>query len=178
MGDRPVVVRPRVPSDIAPLAEALLAQQSSTRYPFRNPLPIPVEDFLHASDAVAAWAAEVDGMPVGHVCRLGPVSGFPEAASMNDACAQAHGCEVEELAWVSTLFVGLSGRGLGVGGLLHDTVVADIRTAGLRPCLEVLPVHAAAVGLYRSRGWREIATVRPQWLVGAGGDHVQVMVLD
>jgi GNAT superfamily N-acetyltransferase len=173
-----VVLRPRVPADIAPLGAALMAQQPSTRYPFRNPLPVPVEDFLHASDAVAAWTAEVDGLPVGHVCRVRPLSGFPEAASMNEACAQAHGCPVGELAWVSTLFVGFEGRGLGIGGLLHDAVVEDIRAAGLRPCLEVLPIHAAALALYRARGWREVATVRPQWLVEAGGDDVLVMMLD
>ena len=176
--DRRVSVRPRVAADIPTLAAALLEQQATTRYPFRNPLPIPVEQFLHADDAVAAWTAEVDGQPVGHVCRVGPVAGFPEAEAMNAACTAAHGCGVGELAWVSTLFVGLAGRGLGIGGLLHDAVVRDIRAAGLRPCLEVLPVHAAALSIYRARGWREVATVRPQWLVAAGGVEVLVMVLD
>ena len=47
----------------------LLARQHLTRYPFRDPLPFPVERFLHAEDAVVAWTAEVDGRPAGHVCR-------------------------------------------------------------------------------------------------------------
>jgi GNAT superfamily N-acetyltransferase len=118
---------------------------------------------------------------VGHVCRVGPPRGFPDAAAMNEACARAHGCGVAELGWVATLFVGLEARGRGVGRRLLDTVVADVRGAGLRPCLEVLPVHAAALSLYESTGWRDVLRIRPAWLraaVGEAGPDVRVMVLD
>src|SRR5690606_8549820 len=74
-----VRVRPRRAADLAPLGEALLAQQPGSRYPFRNPLPAPVAEFMHFPDAAAAWTAELDGRPVGHVCRTGPVHGFPDA---------------------------------------------------------------------------------------------------
>ncbi|MBM7517684.1 GNAT family N-acetyltransferase [Nocardioides nitrophenolicus] len=173
-------VRPRRAADLAGLAEVLWEQQPATRYPFRDPLPIPVEQFLHAEDAAAAWTAELDGRPVGHVCRTGPPAGFAEAAAMNQACARAHGCEVAELGWVSTLFVGTGARGLGVGRLLHDTVVADIRAAGLHPCLEVLPLHAAALALYLGSGWAEVLRLRPAWLREAAGEdapEVRVLVL-
>ena len=56
-----VRIRERVPEDVPVLAKILLAQQSETRYPFRDPLPIPVEDFMHAHDAARAWTAELDG---------------------------------------------------------------------------------------------------------------------
>ncbi len=172
-------IRPRRPEDVPALTEVLWEQQPTSRYPFRNPLPIPVEQFLHVDDAVAAWTALLDDRPVGHVCRTGPPTGFAGAEEMNAACATAHGCEVEDLAWVSTLFVGLGTRGLGVGRRLVETVVADIRVTGQRPCLEVLAVHPAAVALYESSGWQPVLRTRPGWLDGATDDvpDVQVMVL-
>ena len=90
-----------------------------------------------------------------------------------------HGCSVEDLGWVSTLFVGLGIRGLGLGRRLLDTVVADIRRTGHRPCLEVLAVHPAAVALYTSSGWLEVLETRPFWMAGAPDDlpDVKVMVL-
>lgn len=175
-----MTVRPRRAADLPALAAVLREQQPATRYPFRDPLPVPVEQFLHADDAVAAWTAEVEGRPVGHVCRTGPVAGFPDAAALNGACARAHGCEVADLGWVSTLFVGAEVRGRGVGRLLLDAVVADLRAAGLRPCLEVLPVHPAALALYRRYGWTEVLSLRPDWLrdaVGEEGPDVVVMAL-
>jgi GNAT superfamily N-acetyltransferase len=175
-----LIIRPRRPDDLPLLAQVLLAQQPLTRYPFRNPLPIPVERFLHAHDARAAWTAEIAGRPVGHVCRVGPPHGYPEAAAMNHACARDHGCAVDDLGWVATLFVDPTARGLGVGRALLRAAVAGIREAGLRPCLEVLPVHAAALAMYESSGWREVLPVRPEWLRAAAGDEVpdiRVMVL-
>lgn len=173
-----VTLRPRIPADLPELAQVLQGQQAETRYPFRDPLPVSLEEFLHAEDAVAAWTAEVDGRPVGHVCRTGPPFGFPAAALLNDACARAHGCEVSELGWVSTLFVGSDMRGRGVGRMLLSAVVADIRAAGLRPCLEVLPLHPAALALYHGSGWSEVLRMRPDWLVqAAGGDGPDVVVM-
>ena len=173
-------IRPRRSADISRLGEVLLAQQADTRYPFRDPLPISVEDFLHCNDAVAAWTAEREGRPVGHVCRTGPASGFPDAAAMNDACARAHGCDEDALAWVSSLFVGAEGRRAGVGRALLATVVANMRADDVRACLEVLPTHPAALALYVSTGWQTVLKLRPQWLVEAAGDSgpdVHVMVL-
>ncbi|MDQ6526108.1 GNAT family N-acetyltransferase [Nocardioides sp. LHD-245] len=176
----PVRVRRRRADDLPALAEVLLAQQPMTRYPFRDPLPMPVEQFLHADDALSAWTAELGGRPVGHVCRTGPAAGFHDAAALNDACADAHGCPVDALGWVSTLFVGADARGRGLGELLLDAIVGDIRAAGLRPCLEVLPMRPAALALYRRSGWTEVLTLRPAWLREAAGEEgpdVVVMVL-
>ncbi len=183
--DRPpsptALVRRRRPEDIAVLRDVLLAQQATSRYPFRDPLPFPVEEFLHAEDAAAAWTAELGGRPVGHVCRTGPRAGFADADAMSRACARAHGCGLDRLAWVSTLFVGLEGRRLGIGRRLLATVVDDMRAAGLRPCLEVLPVHPGALSLYTGTGWREVLRLRPAWLRQSAGDEVpdvRVLTLD
>ena len=173
------LIRRRTPDDVATLIEVLWEQQPASRYPFRNPLPIPVAQFLHLDDAVAAWVAEVDGRPVGNVCRTRPPTGFPGAEEENDACARAHGCTLDELAWVSTLFVGQGTRGLGLGRRLLDTVVDDIRRTGHKPCLEVLAVHPAATALYASGGWQEVLRTRPGWMSDAGDDvpDVRIMVL-
>jgi GNAT superfamily N-acetyltransferase len=169
-------VRPRVRADLPALERVLMEQQAETRYPFRDPLPIPFEEFVHADDALGAWTAVLDGEVVGHVCHTGP-----GLAELDEPAADAHGCAVSELGWVSTLFVGSATRGLGVGRLLLATAVADLRARGLRPSLEVLSVHPAAVGLYAATGWREVHRLRPQWLLDAAGDDapdVAVMVLD
>lgn len=62
---RALTIRARRPADVPALADVLLAQQAGSRYPFRDPLPVPVEEFLHADDAVRAWTAELDGRRVG-----------------------------------------------------------------------------------------------------------------
>jgi GNAT superfamily N-acetyltransferase len=175
-----VCIRTRLPADVPALAAALLSQQSETHYPFRDPLPIPVEDFLHAHDAVAAWTADRDGHAVGHVCRTGPARGFPAAALLNEVCARAHGCDVSELAWVNTLFVAAEARGLGIGRRLLQVVVDDIADDDLRACLEVLPTHPHAMSLYLATGWRSVHQFRPEWLAAVAGEQgpdVHVMVL-
>lgn len=179
-GRRAIDVRPRRPADIPALVDVLWAQQPTSQYPLSRPLPIPVEQFMHADDAVAAWTAELAGRPVGHVRHVRPPYDFPDAAEMNRTCARAHGCDVDRLAWVCTLFVGLQGRGLGIGRRLLGAVIEDIRAAGLHPCLEVLPIDHAASSLYRSAGWHEVMRRRPEWLrqaVGDDGPDVQVMTL-
>ncbi len=96
------VVRRRRSEDVPVLVRILLAQQPQTSYPVRHPLPFPVEEFLHAGDAEAAWVAEIGGRVVGHVCWT--VAADPTTAAVA-ACADAHDCATSELGWVSTLFV-------------------------------------------------------------------------
>lgn len=135
---------------------------------------------MHAHDAVKAWTAELDNEPVGHVCRNGPLQGFPEARLLNEACAHAHGCLTSELAWINTLFVGSDARGMGLGNELMRAVVEDALKSGLHPCLEVLPNHPAAMSLYTAMGWRTVHKFRPAWLSNTTGDEepdVHIMVL-
>ncbi len=178
---RPVLVRPRRPDDVPALAEVLLAQQAGSRYPFRDPLPVPVEEFLHADDAVAAWTAEHDGRPVGHVCLTGAGRVRERAAEVDAACVAAHGCRPDRLVWLGALVVDPALRGRGIGARLLAAAEARAAQDGLHPCLEVLPHHPGAVALYRSRGWREVLRLRPSWLSAATGDagpDVLVMVRD
>ncbi len=174
-------IRRRESADIPALAAALVRQQAGTRYPFRDPLPIPIEDFLHAHDAVKAWTALLDDQPVGHVCRTVSARRFPDAGLLNEVCASAHGCLPSELAWVSALFVAAEARGHGLGRQLLEAVVDDVVSSQLFPCLEVLPNHPAALSLYLASGWRVVHRLRPDWLTAVAGDEgpdVHVMVLD
>lgn len=151
-------VRPRREADL-PALERLLTEQreAGSEYPLRWPLPFPVRDFLVRPTERHAWVAEDAGGLLGHVAvtRLG---------DLGPAFAAALGVGADEMAAVSGLFTGLRARGRGAGGLLLDTAVARVRAQGLRPVLDVVPTHAAAVGLYRSRGWLEVGSVRPAWL--------------
>ena len=171
-----VEIRTRATADLPALADLLWDQQPESSYPLRNPLPVPTTTFLHADDADAAWTATIDGQPAGHVCRT---TGHPDPV-VEQTSAEAHGCAVDELGWVSTLYVGRTARGLGIGRRLLDTVVADLRAAGRFPCLEVYPARPEAVTLYASGGWREVMRTRPEWLRAARGDEhpvVRVLVL-
>lgn len=173
-----LTIRRRHPDDVPQLTELLWEQQPTSRYPFRTPLPIPVERFLHADDAAGAWVAEAGGEPVGHICHIGPAYGFADAERMNEACAAAHGCAVEELSWISALFVGLAARRSGAGRRLLTAAVDDIRAIERHPCLEVLPYDPSALRLYDATGWREVLRLRPDWLVeaaGSAGPDVVVM---
>lgn len=171
-------IRSRRPSDLPALVTALMQQQPETRYPFRNPLPFPVEEFLHADDASGAWIAELHGRPVGHACRTDHARALGADEQLNQACARAHGCEVADLTWVGALFVAQEARGLGIGQRLLATVVQDARRVDRRPCLEVLPVHPAAMAMYVATGWTVVGSLRPDWLEGATDvPDVAVMVL-
>lgn len=151
-----LVVRPRLEADVAVLAQVLADQQSGSQYPVRWPLPIPVEEFLVRPGEERAWVAELDGRVVGHVAvhSLGDGLREPFVAALGTA----------DLAELAVLFVAADVVGTGVGGRLHDTAVDWIIASGRQPVLDVVPVHARALEVYRHRGWREVGEVRPVWL--------------
>nr|WP_157345004.1 GNAT family N-acetyltransferase [Nocardioides sp. MAH-18] len=150
------MVRERRPEDVPLLAQALAEQQAATQYPVRWPLPIPVEDFLVRPGEERAWVAEVEGRVVGHVAvhTLGDGLRGPFLDALG----------TDELAELAVLFVAGDVVGTGVGGRLHDTAVEWIRASGRRPVLDVVPVHARAVAVYRHRGWQVVGEVQPVWL--------------
>lgn len=175
-----MAVRARRPEDLAQLWRLLVDQQPLSRYPVRPVHTLNRNTFLHTEDATAAWTAVEDDLPVGHICHVSARHDSPEMGQLYRVCAQAHGCRVEQLAWISTFVVDASRRGGGIGQALLRTAVADIRERGGLPCLEVHPWHPAAIGLYRAQGWHQVAEVRPPWLIEVMGDEgpdVVVMVL-
>ncbi len=169
MGD--LVIRPRTEADLPELSGILAAQQALTRYPMRWPLPFPVEEFIVRPSDLTGWTAELDGRVVGHAA----------AQSADDDLllphwSAAHGRPVERLGVLGSFFVDPAVRRMGLGRRLHDTAVAWLRAHDRGPCLDVVPVHAAALEMYARAGWREVAKVRPHWLPD-GEPDVLAMVL-
>ena len=158
------VIRSRRPSDVPVLVELLAAQQPASRYPYRWPLPMPVEDFLVRDAEEAAWVAEVDGAVVGHVA-VGEVTG-----ALGATFRRVTGCSSPAI--VSVLFVAESEPGTGLGGWLLDTAVGWARARGRVPVLDVIPVHSSALAVYRHRGWIEVGRTRFEWLPDGEPDVV------
>lgn len=161
LGDRELTfgLRAREASDLPVLADILTRQQASSRYPFRWPLPMPDVDFVARSSYENAWVAHEGPRLLGHVA-VGIVSEDDFGEIFRDGL----GIEVDRLRSVTTFFTSIEARSLGVGRALLAHAEADIVDRGLVPVLDVLPVHAAASAMYARRGWRTVATGRPEWL--------------
>ena len=173
-----VIVRPRRPADVPLVGDLILRQQPQTRYPFRNPLPFPIAEFVVRDGELAAWVAETvqDTTPgptvVGHVSVLDVTD-----HEIGPSWADAVGRPVEELAAVSVLVVDLAVGRRGIATRLMDDCEAYIRDLGRTPVLEVVAdAHSRAVSLYLRRGWRVIGEVRPRWLPPGEGP-VKIMML-
>lgn len=164
-----VTVRPRTPEDLPELVAILAEQQPTSRYPFRWPLPFPVEQFIVRDAEEASWVAEIDGRAVGHVSV-----GRPRGDLAGDFLRLTGRADV---ATVSVLFVASSAQGSGVGGRLLDTAVAWTQRQGRLPVLDVFPSHSSALAVYRHRGWREIGQTHPEWLP-EGEEPLLLMVFE
>lgn len=154
---RPTSVRPRGDLDVPVLCELLAEQQATSRYPYRWPLPFPVEDFLVRDHGQASWVAEIDGAIVGQV-TVASVESEVLCADFRTAT----GCP--DPAVVSAMFVGMAVRGRGVGSMLLDTAVTWARERDRVPVLDVVPLPDTALTFYQHRGWVEIGRRRVDWL--------------
>jgi GNAT superfamily N-acetyltransferase len=166
-----VEIRPRQADDVIGLGAVLAAQQATSRYPMRWPLPFPVERFIARDHELAAWTALLDDRPVGHVAVL--EAGDTE---FTGHWSRGHALPAGRLAVLSTLFVDTRLRRTGLGRRLHDTAVGWMREHGRAPCLDVIPVHEAATGLYVGLGWREVCRLRPGWLPDEAPDMVGMVL--
>lgn len=173
-------LRPRRPADVPLVADLIMRQQPQTRYPFRNPLPFPIEEFVVRDGELAAWVAETapettaDARTlVGHVSVLDVTD-----HAIGPSWADAVGRPVEELAAVSVLVVDLDAGRRGIATRLMDECEGYMRDLGRTPVLEVVAdARSRALGLYLRRGWRVIGEVRPRWLPPGEGP-VKIMMLD
>ena len=165
------VVRLREPRDLPALVRSLGAQQPTSSYPMRWPLPFPVEQFIERQGQERSWVAVLDGCVVGHV-GVGRPRGDVERAFLDALTVD----DTADLGIIEVLFTDLSVRGTGVGGLLLDTAVAWLRGQGRTPVLDVVTDHGTAVDVYRHRGWRQVGSIRPPWLPESEADLL-LMVL-
>lgn len=161
-----ISLRNRHPDDLPALTAALAAQQPTSGYPHRWPLPFPVEEFIVRPDQDRAWVAVVDDVVAGHVA-VGRVAG-EEAQPFLEATGHT---DPYDLALVGVLFVDPSVKGQGVGGALIAEAVAWARAEQRLPVLDVLA--GPAVSVYLHLGWEPIGELRPAWLP----DHLPPMVM-
>lgn len=174
-------IRPRRPADVPHLARALLEQQPTSGYPHRNPLPHPAEQFILRSGVLAAWVADVDGRPVGHIAISTPPDSQTVASGDADVVRrwmEAHHRPSDGLGEVGIFFTALSAWGTGAGTALLETAVAALRERGLAPCLDVTPTSTAAMRLYRRTGWQDVGRVRPGWLAEDAPDVIAMILPD
>ena len=166
-----MTLRARAQADLPALVGILEAQQPTTGYPVRWPLPFPVEDFLVRSTELAAWVA-VDGDDVvGHVAVTDVAAGW-EA----DGWGAGTGLPASALAAVAVLFVDPAASGRGVGTALLEVAVGHARALGRTPVLDVVSESTRAVALYRRHGWQVVGRARPPWLP-AGREPLLLMAL-
>ena len=141
-----LVVRPRVAEDVPALCELVMRQQPLTQYPFRNPLPFPVEDFVVRPGELAAWVAELEpASPVGHVslCEVGD-------HHLGPRWAEAVGRPVSDLAAVSVLVL------VGAGAITFVTVRQRYADAEALSCVcaigwgtpDSMEMHRTHAGFY------------------------------
>ncbi|CAN7451827.1 GNAT family N-acetyltransferase [Knoellia sp. LjRoot47] len=169
----PVTTRPRLSNDLPTLVRLLGEQQPATSYPQRWPLPYPAEEFIVRPGELVAWVAVDDGEVVGHVS----VTALPDGR-MATEWVEATGRPHEGLAEVSVLFVAGGRRGSGIGGLLLDVALAEIRRRGLTPMLDVVGEDTSAGLFYRRRGWRTVGRARPAWLPDHRPDLAFMLLAD
>ncbi len=173
------VVRPRRHADVPLVGELIMRQQPQTRYPFRNPLPFPIEEFVSRDGELAAWVAETASERAADACRVvGHVSVLDVTEhEIGPSWAEAVGRPVEELAAVSVLVVDLAVGRRGIATHLMDVCESYVGAIGRTPVLEVVAdAHSRALSLYLRRGWRVVGEVRPRWLPEGEGP-VKIMVL-
>ncbi|NYI08253.1 GNAT family N-acetyltransferase [Allostreptomyces psammosilenae] len=156
----PYVIRHRAEHHLDACVDLLAEVHERDGYPRRWPAD-PAGWLTHPA-LLAAWVAESDGVPVGHVALCCAT----DADAAPPLWARQSGTPAEGAGVVSRLFVAPRARGQGVGTRLVAAVVRGARERGLHPVLEVLDSDTAATALYERLGWQRLATVRRRWGTG------------
>ncbi len=144
-------VRRRRPKDLGACARLLRVVFSDGQYPVY--WPDAPRGWLNDEDVIDAWVVERQGEILGHVA-ISKV-GLDAVSALR--WREVTGHEPSELAGVSRLFVRPRVRSQGIGAALLDVAVAEIRSRGLIPVLDVVSAGKDAITLYEHRGWRLLA---------------------
>lgn len=113
-------------------------------------------EWLDGPDVLAAYVAERDGEILGHVAVTQVGLDGPSALRWREIT----GHPVADLAGVGQLYVRPSFRSRGIGRSLVDAAVADIRSRGLVPVLEVVTHESLAPASTHDHAWRLRASDR------------------
>lgn len=113
-------------------------------------------DWIDGPDVLAAYVAERDGEVVGHVA----VTSIGVEGPAGLRWREITGHPTSDLAAVGQLFVRPRFRSQGIGRSLVEAAVADIRSRGMVPVLEVVTQTSSAPTWAYAHGWRLRATDR------------------
>ncbi|MBV6700608.1 GNAT family N-acetyltransferase [Kitasatospora aureofaciens] len=160
-----VSVRRRRVTDLADCVRLLDDVHTADGYP--TDWPDRPADWLTPDGLLAAWVAELDGRPAGHIglARSTPGDVAPLLWSRRT------GARPELTAVISRLYVAPAARGHGIGARLMANALTHARALGLHPVLDVLATDTGAVACYRRLGWTWLGSVDQQW---SGGRSVVV----
>lgn len=153
----PAHIRPRLASDLPPLAKILMEVHERDGYPVEG-VADPLA-WLQSDRLIGAWVAEVNGEPVGQVSLLRPGPG-DEAVHL---WIQQSGASEESMAVLGRLFVSSKGRGQHLGSRLTQTAQRHAQAMGRRAVLDVMAKDQAAIHTYEALGWTKIGSMDHQF---------------
>jgi GNAT superfamily N-acetyltransferase len=160
-----VLLRERLESDRDACVEMARAVHERDRYPMY--LPSDLASFIFTPGALGAWVAEEDGEVAGHVALHSRSS--PAVLAL---AQEATGLSRERLCVVARLLVSPRHRRRGIGRALLEAASDAALARRLRPVLDVVRDHEAAVAFYERSGWVRAGEVTVRW-----GDHPEVQEL-
>ena len=156
-----VVIRPRAEKDIPALAQVLVRVYEQDGYPVEG-----VADptgWLRSERMLAAFTAELDGRPVGHVMLTIPGDGDEVAMLLS----RRRKLSSEHIAVLGRLFVDPESRGQGLASKLMRQAVASAQDADRHPVLDVMRKDIGAIALYRREGWMQVGSFEHEFPNGS-----------
>jgi GNAT superfamily N-acetyltransferase len=145
-------VRARTEADLAACRRLAEAVHTHDGYPVY--VPDDLLSFIAAPDAIAAWVAVEDNDVVGHVVLRPGTFG-----AVMDLAMKSTGLPAARLGVIARLLVSPNTRRLGIGQSLLHVAAGHAVELGLRPILDVVDRHEAAIKLYESSGWTRAGMV-------------------
>jgi L-amino acid N-acyltransferase YncA len=145
-----VVVRPARIEDAAAIAEAHI---ESWRHAYQGLVPQPLLDGLVVAEGTQRWSTRIEGADPSHRRILvaevdGVVRGFASVGSSRDEDAPATTGEL------SAIYLHPAVMGRGVGHLLHERALEELRDLGKTDArLWVLASNLATRRFYEQHGW-------------------------
>jgi GNAT superfamily N-acetyltransferase len=147
----PVVIRPRLEEDLAPLADILIRVHELDGYPVEG--VADPEAWLRHPNELQSWTATKDGEPIGQIT-------LTSATPDDDAARVWHdqtGGNIDDLAIPVRLFVDPDHRSSGAGRLLMQAAVDLARGHSLAIAFDVMLKDRSAIRLYERLGAQRVA---------------------
>lgn len=140
------IIRPRRDEDLPALARILVEVHALDGYPVEG--VADPESWLHLTNPIGAWVAELDGQPVGHAACTEPGPGDDAARMLHEQ----QGTPVDQIAVLGRLFIAPTARGRHLGTQLVHTAAKAASETGRRAVFDVMTKDKAAIAMYEKLG--------------------------